>query len=60
MKNAKIIKIIKAIILMIVTYFSLMLINNLRNIINILMNNNKNITFISMPIIISLIIFLYH
>ena len=60
MNKEKVIKILKMIGTFILSYFGIFLLNNLRNILNIILNNRKNLVYISIPIIISLLIFLFY
>ena len=60
MNKEKIVKTLKTIGVIILTYFGIFLLNNLRNILNIILNNRKNLVYISIPIVISLLIFLFY
>lgn len=60
MKKEKTRKILKLIGVFITCYIGIFLLNNIRNIINIILKSNNKITFISIPMIISMIIFLFY
>ena len=53
-------EILKQIITITISYFIIFCLNNIRNVINIIFNNGKDIIFISFPIIISLLIFYFY
>ena len=53
-------KFLKSILLIIISYLGLFLVNNIRNLFNLLIYNINNITYISFPFIISLIIFMFY
>lgn len=53
-------EIIKRVITIIMAYFVLFCLNNIRNIINIIFSNGNNIIFISISMVISLLIFYFY
>lgn len=55
-----IVKTLKNLGIIILSYFGIFILNNIRNILNVILKDNNNLTFISIPIIISLIIFLFY
>ena len=60
MNKEKVIKVLKFLGICIISYCGIFILNNIRNIINIILKSNKGITFISIPIILSLIIFMFY